>query len=53
MKKFLPDISEVKMPIDKLNLAICNPTHVGAPVGSQMPGMNSSEAEAILLNRGN
>ncbi len=29
---------------------VCDPTYIGAPVGLTMPGMNNSEATAILLN---
>lgn len=51
--KFNSDISGATILIDNQKFIICDPTYIGAPIGKQMPGMNSSEAEAILLNRGN
>ena len=35
---------------DGRKFVVCDPTYIGAPLGMTMPGMNNSEATAILLN---
>lgn len=37
--------------IDGERYVICDPTYIGAPIGKQMPEMDGSKAEAIILNR--
>ena len=39
------------MVVDGRKFTVCDPTYIGAPVGRQMPGMDSGAARAILLSR--
>ena len=49
--RFTDDVKGAKMHIDGAEFTVCDPTYIGAPVGKEMPGMNKSGIQAIVLNR--
>lgn len=49
--KFDTDVSGDAMIIKGERYVVCDPTYIGAPVGSQMPGLEHDKAEAIVLKK--
>lgn len=49
--KFNDDVKGAKMKIDGAEFTVCDPTYIGAPVGKQMPGVDASAAQAVVLKR--
>lgn len=48
---FNSEVAGAYLMISGKKFIICDPTYIGAPVGKQMPGLDYSSIEAILLNR--
>ena len=46
---FNEDVHGDKMIIEGRKFVICDPTYIGAPVGSQMPDLEYDKAEALVL----
>ncbi len=39
------------MLIDSRKFIVCDPTYIGAPVGTQMPGLEYEKVLSIILSR--
>ncbi|MCH5237978.1 MAG: transglutaminase domain-containing protein [Muribaculaceae bacterium] len=48
---FNEDVYGDAMMINGRKFTVCDPTYIGAPVGAQMPGLDYSQTEAIVLKR--
>lgn len=48
---FNDDVNGDAVIIDGRKFVICDPTYIGAPVGTQMPGLDSGNTRAIVLQR--
>lgn len=48
---FPDDVTGDAMMIRGRKFTVCDPTYIGAPVGSQMPGLEYDKTQAIILNR--
>lgn len=49
--KFDSEVKGDAMIINGNRFIVCDPTFIGAPVGSQMPGLDYSQTQAILLKK--
>lgn len=47
--KFNEDVRGTKYVIDDEAYTVCDPTYIGAPVGKEMPGLNTNQIQAIIL----
>lgn len=48
---FDEDVKGDAIMINGRKFTVCDPTYIGAPVGSQMPGLDYDKTEAIVLQR--
>ena len=48
---FNDDVKGAVMMIEGRKFTVCDPTYIGAPVGAQMPGLDYSQTQAIVLNK--
>lgn len=49
--RFNEDVAGDAVIINGKKFIICDPTYIGAPVGSQMPNLESDKIQTIVLNR--
>lgn len=47
--RFTEDVKGAKVQINGSEFTVCDPTYIGAPVGVQMPGLDSTQIQAIIL----
>lgn len=46
---FTEDVAGDSMMIDGRNFTVCDPTYIGAPVGSQMPDLDYGKVRVLVL----
>ncbi|MDE6309209.1 MAG: hypothetical protein K2L93_01810 [Muribaculaceae bacterium] len=48
---FNEEVDGASMKINDKKFIVCDPTYIGAPIGTQMPGLDCSDVRAIVLNK--